>query len=138
MSAPRTLSVATEKETLIVMPLHSVGSFSEEDIKPELDALLAQLQPPEPRNVVIDLAKVPYFGTALLKAIHAVWRRVGKLEGKMALCNVSDMGREVLRVSKFDTLWPVCASRAEAMAERSGLHPPCATVSAPPPCAPSG
>lgn len=115
MSAPKTFSTTSENDTLVVVPLRSVGSLGEENVKPELDALLDLLRRPHRRNVVIDLAKVSYFGTAMLKAMHAIWRHVREMEGKMALCNVSDTGREVLHVSRFDTLWPICASRSEAI-----------------------
>lgn len=120
MSAPRTFSVRSENDTLIVMALRDVGSLGEADVKPELDALLEQLRPPGPRNVVIDFAKVSYFGTSMLRAMHAIWRHVCNVQGKMALCNVSDLGREVLQVSKFDTLWPVCSSRDEALETVTG------------------
>lgn len=120
MTEPRTLSVVTEQQTLIVMPLRSVGTLGEENIRPELDELLARFQLPYPRSAVIDMTKVSYFGTALLKAIHAVWQCVKRLDGRMALCNVSPTGREVLRVSKFDTLWPICDSRSEAIENVTG------------------
>ena len=120
MSQSGTFSISAENETLIVMPLRSVGSLGEENVKPELDALLARLQPPQRQNVVVDLAKVSYFGTAMLNAIHAIWRHVRKVGGKLALCNVSDMACEVLRVSRFDTLWPICPSRPDALQRVTG------------------
>jgi anti-anti-sigma factor len=120
MSAPRTFSVSSENDTLIMVPLRNVGSLGEEDTKPELDAMLDQLKRRERQNVVVDFAKVSYFGTAMLKAMHAIWRHVRDVGGRMAVCNVSDMGRAVLHVSRFDTLWPVCASRSEAVEEVTG------------------
>jgi len=47
--------------------------------------------------------------------MSAVWGRVRSREGKMVVCNVSDMGVEIFQVAKFDTLWPICASLEEAM-----------------------
>ena len=79
MSVPRTLSVTTQDDTLIVMPLEDVGTLGEEILKPDLDALLEQLQQAGVRKVVVDLGKVSYFGTAMLKAMHAIWRRIREI-----------------------------------------------------------
>ena len=35
--------------------------------------------------------------------------------GHIALCNASDVGREVLEIAKFDKVWPLVNSRAEAL-----------------------
>jgi hypothetical protein len=34
----------------------------------------------------------------------------------MAFCNLSEHEREVLTVTNLDRLWPVCGTRAEALA----------------------
>ena len=45
----------------------------------------------------------------------SVWKTVRDGGGRMALCNVSAVGGEILRIAGFDTLWPICASREEAL-----------------------
>jgi hypothetical protein len=50
----------------------------------------------------------------------ALWKRVRGGGGKMAVCNVSETGREILQVTKFDTLWPIGPSRQEALKAVSG------------------
>jgi anti-anti-sigma factor len=115
MSIAKTFSTESEGKTLIVVPLVNVSSLVEEDVRPDLDRLLEQLEQTEPRNVVIDFGRISYFGTTMLEAMHAIWRRVREADGKMALCNLSDMQREVLHVAGFDTLWPVYTSRQEAL-----------------------
>jgi anti-anti-sigma factor len=115
MSMPKTLSVESDHQTLIVVPLVNVSSLAQEDVKPELDRLLAQLKETGTRNVVIDFTQISYFGTTMLEAMHAIWKCVREAAGKMALCNVSQLQREVLHVAGFDTLWPICSSRQEAL-----------------------
>lgn len=115
MSAPKTFSAEREGQTLIVVPLLNVSSLGEADVKPELDLLLDQLKEGGLQNVIIDFAKISYFGTTMLEAMQAIWRQVRKAGGKMALCNLSDMEREVLHVAGFDRLWPICSSRQEAL-----------------------
>jgi anti-sigma B factor antagonist len=97
------------------VPLTNVSTLDQEDVRPELDRLLTQVKESQTRNVIIDLARVSYFGTAMLEAMHAIWKCVREAGGKMALCNVSDLPREVLHVAGFDTLWPIYASRQEAL-----------------------
>ena len=95
---------------MIIRPLRSIGSLAEENVKPELDSILKQVQDLDLKNAVIDLAEIPYFGTSMLEAMYTIWRHVRDKDGKMAVCNASKMGREILRVSRFDTLWPVYAT----------------------------
>ncbi|MHC4178403.1 MAG: STAS domain-containing protein [Planctomycetota bacterium] len=112
---PKTFSVESEGHALVVAPLVNISGLAEKDVKPELDHLLQQLEEAAVRNVVVDFAQIAYFGTPMLEAMHRIWRCVRQSDGRMALCNVSNMQREVLHVAGFDTLWPICASRQEAI-----------------------
>jgi anti-anti-sigma factor len=68
------------------------------------------------KRVVVDLGEVSYFGSIMLEALLQLWNGLQDVEGKLALCCVSDVGREILCLAKFDTLWPICSSRSEALA----------------------
>ena len=116
MAITKTFTAELEDRTLVVVPLGSVSSLAAESIKPDLDDLIEQLRRPEVKNVVIDFAKVSYFDTTMLGALHNVWKTVREGGGRMALCNVSAVGGEILRIAGFDTLWPICPSRSEALA----------------------
>lgn len=100
---------------MIVVPQISAGSFAEENVNSELDGLLGRIGQSELKNVVFDFAKISYFGSSMLGAMHALWKRVSAGNGRMAVCNVSEVGREVLEISRFDTLWPIFTSREEAL-----------------------
>ncbi|HYW81204.1 MAG TPA: STAS domain-containing protein [Thermoguttaceae bacterium] len=130
MPTAHTFSVESENETLIVTPLRSVGSLAEENVRPELDAIIEEIRQRELKHAVIDLREITYFGTSMLEAMFAIWRRIRTdhnesaegetpqaetIRGQMTLCNVSTMGREILRVSRFDTLWPICDSKDDAI-----------------------
>jgi len=120
MSAPKVFRAERDGPTLVVTPLGSVSSLDAGTLQPEIDALLREIAADDLRSVVFDLAEVNYFGSLMLSAIHSVWKRLrpaqGKMaQGKMALCNVSDLGRDILRIARFDLLWPVYASRQEAV-----------------------
>jgi anti-anti-sigma factor len=108
---------------LVVVPACSVGSLAAEEVKPELRLLLAQLDDPGVLHAVVDLEHVAYFGTSMLEVMHAVWRRLRDRGGRLAVCGVSGVGREVLRVSRFDTLWEIHDSRQAALEAVSRTEP---------------
>lgn len=115
MSTPRVFQAESVGRTMIVVPVENSGSVGEEHLNAELNGLLEQIEQPQFSHVVFDFQKVSYFGSSMLAVMHALWKRVRAGNGRMAICNVSDVGREVLEISKFDTLWPVYASRKEAL-----------------------
>jgi anti-anti-sigma factor len=115
MSQMSIFDVRIENATLIVAPRGDVSTLSGEDVHAELPELLNQLQETEVKHVVFDLKKASYFGSILLGAMSALWGRVRTRGGKMAVCNVSETGKEILQVARFDTLWPICDSLEEAM-----------------------
>jgi len=120
MPTAHTFSAESEDSTLIVTPLRSVAGLVEEDVRGELAPILERLGTAELKHAVIDFHELTYFGTSMLEAMFAIWRRIRDDEGKMILCNVSTMGREILRVSRFDTLWPICDTREDALREIGG------------------
>ena len=115
MSAPKVFRAERQGPTLVVTPLGSVSSLDAGTLQPEIDALLREIAAHDLRSVVFDLAEVNYFGSLMLSAIHSVWKRLRPARGKMALCNVSDLGRDILRIARFDLLWPVYPSRQAAV-----------------------
>jgi anti-anti-sigma factor len=116
MSLPKLMSVRREGSTLIVAPRGSVSSLAGAIVQPELDELLDRIEIERIRSVVFDLADVNYFGSLMLAAMHAVWKRIRTAQGKMALSNVSDLGRDILRIARFDQLWAIYPTLDEALA----------------------
>jgi anti-anti-sigma factor len=102
-------------DTLVVVSLGSVGSLNGDEMAYELTGLLDRFEQSDLKNGVVDLRHVPYFGTSMLQVMTALWKRVRARGGKMAVANVSDTGLEILQVTRFDTLWPICSSQEEAL-----------------------
>ena len=115
MSQARIFDTELQDATLIVAPRGNVSTLAGEDVHSEVVGLLDQLEQAAVMHVVIDLQKASYFGSSMLGAMNALWNRIRRRGGKMAVCNVSGTGLEILQISKFDTLWPICASREEAL-----------------------
>ena len=105
----------TEGSTLIVTTLENVSNLMGNEIGVEIDRLLQQFRQGGLTNVVVDLGKAEYFGSYMLEVMNRLWRQVRGKRGRMSVCNASDFGKEVLHVTRLDTLWPVCDARDEAI-----------------------
>jgi len=106
--------------TLLVVPLANISSLAGEHVQPELNTVLAELEEGGAKNVVIDLERLDYFGSVMLAAMHMMWKRVRENDGRMVLCGVSELGKEVLQIARFDTLWTICGRREEALISAAG------------------
>ncbi len=115
MSMPRIFDARIEGDTLVVESLGNAGSLVGEEMVYELTALLDQFEKSDLNSAVVDLRNSPYFGTSMLQVMTAIWKRVRARGGKMAVCGLSDTGLEILQVTRFDTLWPICTSQEEAL-----------------------
>jgi anti-anti-sigma factor len=65
--------------------------------------------------VVFDLSRVDYFGSMFLALLLRCWKLVQARGGMMALAGVSPRAKELLRLTSLDIVWPIYASRREAM-----------------------
>jgi anti-anti-sigma factor len=108
--------------TLVLNPLIHLGTLHEPEIAHETNELLELINKPghEPTNIVIDLARGDYLGTAMLGAVVKLWKRVSQRGGRLALCNVSDNVMQVLRSTKLNAIWPIYSTRDQALAAIRG------------------
>jgi anti-anti-sigma factor len=82
------------------------------------DAAALMLEPllrNESPQVVIDLGQLPSFGTPFLAMLIRCWKRISECGGTMVISNVSTDVRQLLKITKFDTLWPIYEDRSEAV-----------------------
>jgi anti-anti-sigma factor len=101
--------------TLVLRPHCRLGSLHEPEIVAETNELLEIINSSGPLNVVLDLANDDYLGTAMIGAIVRLWKRVALRGGRLGLCHVSDTVYQVLRVTKLHAVWPIYATRDEAL-----------------------
>jgi anti-anti-sigma factor len=112
---PRLLDIESRDETVIVTPTASLSEFDFQRIEAEAKAVLALFDDRRLRNAVIDLCRTAYSGSTALGFFVRLWKKVSLKGGRMAVCNASPQEREILSVTGIDTLWPICASREEAL-----------------------
>ena len=116
MSKPKFFRVEQQGDTLIFSAVGNMGSLVEDDVREEWDRLLKQLDDHNAKNAVIDLGALDYFGSIMLELLVVLWKRVSSRRGKLAICRVSEVGKEILQTAKFHTIWPIVATRDEALA----------------------
>jgi len=115
VSESKYVRVEHQPEALVVSPLFTFAAFTEPDIAGEWIAVKEQLEAPAVKNVLVDLGQIPYFGSTVLEWMVQMWKRVKEKGGKLATCNASPIGREVLTTARFDKLWGVFESRDQAL-----------------------
>lgn len=102
-------------DTLVLAPGENVSNLTGLDVASEVENVLGEIQRMQATRVVVDLGDAQYFGSYMLELMHRIWRQVRAHGGKMAVCNASPFGREVLQVTRLDTIWPVVSAREEAL-----------------------
>lgn len=114
MSSPL-FQVEEDGEVLIVTPLRNVGSLAEENVPQELQQITARFDA-DARHLLLDFSRVAYFGSSMLEGVLSFGKHVQAKGGRLVLAGVSPTGQEILRISRFDTLWPAYADRSAALA----------------------
>jgi anti-anti-sigma factor len=115
MSEAKHVRLEEAGETLIVTPIFTSGRFTEGEVVGEWNQILNKVEGVDVKRVVVDLGFVPYFGSTLLDWIVQMWKRLQGKGGSLAVCNASQVGREVLVIARFDKLWEIHDSRQAAM-----------------------
>jgi anti-anti-sigma factor len=115
MSKPKYFTVEHVGDIVIFSAIGSIGGLVEDEARTEWDALLKQVETASATHAVIDLGALEYFGSIMLELLVVLWKRVSVKGGKLALCNVSPVGLEILQTAKFDTLWPIVDNREQAL-----------------------
>jgi anti-anti-sigma regulatory factor len=118
--APLIFTVSRQGRVLIAALNRDVGNFAEAEIIRETKRLIDQARSAPVPGVVVDFEHAEYFGSTMLEALRLLWTHLRQTNTRLVLCRVSEVGREILEVAHFDTVWPICATREEAVEVASG------------------
>lgn len=121
MTHSKYFQVSREQGVLVLRLSHEISSLTDDAVLNEIEPLSRECLTPELAGVVVDFGQTAYFGSCLLEALRLLWTRLEPLGKRMALCHVSPVCREILDISRFDRLWPVCETRTQAV---NCLHNP--------------
>ncbi len=84
-------------------------------IEQATEFLLKPLRTDAEPLIVVDLEAVDYFGSIFLAVLIRCWKQATVKGGMMALACVSERAKELLRVTSLDMIWPMYATRVEAV-----------------------
>ncbi len=101
---------------LIVSPMIKFGKITPADLQVEWENIERQLHNQAIEHVTIDLGEISYFGSTVLEWMVQIWKPIRARGGKLAVCHCSDIGRDILKAARLDTLWRICDDRAGALA----------------------
>jgi anti-anti-sigma factor len=107
--------IGQEGETLLVTPTEDLRELEYRGIDAAGAEVVGRLQDGRVKHVVVDWSRADYCGSTGLGFFAGLWARLRRRGGRLAFCNVSDHLREILRVVRFEELWPIYPTRAEAL-----------------------
>jgi anti-anti-sigma factor len=83
------------------------------------ELLLWQATYAEPPRLILDMSETTVVGSSFIELLVRAWKRIKHREGMMALCALQPFCREIVKVSRLDTIWPIYANRLEAISALS-------------------
>jgi anti-anti-sigma factor len=107
--------VEVENDTVVMIPMSSLGELDCDLLATDMDGVLSLLQQQRVRHAVIDFRHTEYFCSEFIYLLLKLHRRVKERRGRMALCSLSLHQSEVLSLMALDKLWPLCTTQAEAL-----------------------
>lgn len=115
MTAMTTFDAAWDGNVLVWNCHGPLSSLTEADPTRCLEPHRRRLADPETAGIVVDLGETPYVGSLMLESLRLVWNELSAHGKTMALCNVQEVARDILRLARFDVLWPICDTRQQAI-----------------------
>jgi anti-anti-sigma factor len=102
-------------KTLVLTPRSNPHEFASVQLDAEANEILKMLDQTPGTSVVMDCQNTDFFNSSTLGFFMQLWLRVRVRDGRMVLCNLSGQEKEVLHLTKADTLWSLCPSRTDAL-----------------------
>jgi anti-sigma B factor antagonist len=112
------------EQTLIVIPQGPALNFRYPDVHRESNDLFRMLDRPEIKNVLVDLSATDYIDSVILGALVRLVQKVRIRRGQAVFCRASPAMQEILKTMKVGTVWPLHASRDEALTALDGVPSP--------------
>lgn len=121
MTTTDLFTIQTSGPTMTIEVHGPVSSLASDEALRDLDRILERVQSADVHDVVIDFQQSPYFGSCMLEALRQIWNKVHRRGGRLVLCNLSPVGQEIIHLAKFDQLWPVVATREDAVGQLESM-----------------
>jgi anti-anti-sigma factor len=98
-----------------VIPQVEGSGFRYQQLHIEANSLQRKFEMKQFSNLVVDLSNLNYFGSELIGVLIRLARTATNGNGQAAMCGPSPKMLEVLDGMRLRKLWPIFASRDEAL-----------------------
>ncbi len=115
MSHTNDFSIEKVDGAVVITPGPRISALDNNYLAERRTALVDAIRQAAGSSVVVDFSSVGYFGSLLLDTLCIVWKQARERSGTMALCNLSEVSKEILNKSRLNSLWPVFESRQAAL-----------------------
>jgi len=105
-----------EGDIVVVIVVGRLDPVTAGELEPPLLAAAAA----PTRGLVLDLGGVDYVSSAGLRVLLMAGKRLHERRGRLTLHGVRPYVKQILELAGFATLFPLCASREEAVAAARG------------------
>ncbi len=105
------INTKKEKNATVVSVKGRLDAVSSPLFEKELSGLMTE----GGKDFVIDFSQLDYISSAGLRVILATAKKLKEKEGKLFLCSLQEMVREVFEVSGFSAIIPIYASVESAV-----------------------
>jgi len=102
-------------DALIITPTGSIESLQWSAVEQAADLVLGPLDEHRAPLVVFDLGHLQIFGSVFLALLLRCQKLIRSHGGEMVLCCVAPSARQLLHLTRVDTLWAIYPTRAEAL-----------------------
>lgn len=99
----------------VVVPSPQVEHLPETLLEPAAQMVLAPLREDPPNQIIVDLSKVKYFGSAFITFLLRCHHMLADRGADLVLAGVNPNIRELLRITNLDNHWALYDSAAEAI-----------------------
>ncbi|MSR30129.1 MAG: anti-sigma factor antagonist [Gemmataceae bacterium] len=108
-------SIEKVGEIAIVIPSPQAEKMPEDLMLQATHLILEPLDRMKPTGLIFDLSGVDYVGSLFLGFLLRCHKRVKGHGCEVVISGPSQSARELLHITALDTLWPIYATRAEAL-----------------------
>lgn len=112
--------VRRHADLAVITPSPEVEHLPETLLEPAAQMVLAPLRADPPSQILVDLSKVKYFGSAFITFLLRCHHLLADQGAELVLAGVNPNIRELLRITNLDNHWALYDSAAEALQSLGG------------------
>ena len=107
------ITVTQEGNVVVVSPVGRIDSTTSAALEGACEEHVAR----GTRHMLLDLGGTQYVSSAGLRVFLVVGKKLQRVGGRLALCNMQPLVREVMAIAGFDRILTTADSRGEGLAK---------------------